>query len=64
MTWAGWGSIFEMLSAKLNLELEQLTLIVQQDLVRLKELLRSIDMEPIEAEKIITQQEGPLMDMS
>ena len=47
--------VFEMLSAKLDLELEQLTLIIQQDLVRLNELLRSMDMEPIEAEKIITQ---------
>ena len=47
--------VFETLSARLDLELEQLTLIIQQDLVRLNELLRSMDMEPIEAEKIITQ---------
>jgi len=32
-----------------------LALIVQQDLARLNELLRSLDMEPIEAEQIITQ---------
>jgi len=47
--------VFEMLSGLLELELEQLALIVQQDLARLNELLRSLDMEPIEAEQIITQ---------
>jgi hypothetical protein len=43
-----------MLSGLLDLELEQFTLIIQQDLATLNELLRSLDMEPIEAEKIIT----------
>ncbi len=46
--------VFEMLSGLLDLELEQLTLIIQQDMITLNELLRSLDLEPIEAEKIIT----------
>ena len=46
--------VFEELSGLLDLELEQLTLIIQQDLASLNALLWSLGMEPIEVERIIT----------
>jgi hypothetical protein len=47
--------VFEMLSGQLDTELQQLTLIIQQDLARLNELLRSLGMDPIESQQIITE---------
>jgi len=47
--------VFEMLSGQLDTELQQLTLIIQQDLARLNELLRSLGMDPIESQRIITE---------
>jgi len=46
--------VFEVLSSALELELEQMTLIFQQDLARLNELLRQLGLEPIDAERLIT----------
>ena len=46
--------VFEVLSCALELELEQMTLIFQQDLARLNELLRQLGLEPIDAERLIT----------
>jgi hypothetical protein len=43
-----------VLSSGLELELEQMTLIFQQDLARLNELLRQLGLEPIDAERLIT----------
>jgi hypothetical protein len=47
--------VFDMLSGQLDTELQQLTLIIQQDLARLNELLRSLGMDPIESQQIITE---------
>ncbi len=44
-----------LLSGQLDTELQQLTLIIQQDLARLNELLRSLGMDPIESQQIITE---------
>jgi len=46
--------VFESLSRLLDAELEQMTLIFQQDLAQLNELLRSLGMDPIDTEQIIT----------
>jgi len=46
--------VFEVLSGALEQELEQMTLIIQQDLVRLNELLREFGLEPIDADRLIT----------
>jgi photosystem II stability/assembly factor-like uncharacterized protein len=47
--------VFEVLSAALDQELEQMSLIIQQDLARLNELLRELGLEPIDAERLITE---------
>jgi len=46
--------VFETLSSRLDDELEQMNLIIQQDLARLNELLRELGLEPIDAERLIT----------
>jgi hypothetical protein len=46
--------VFEVLSSALELELEQMTLIIQQDLARLNELLRELGLEPIDTGRLIT----------
>jgi hypothetical protein len=46
--------VFEVLSGALEQELEQMTLIIQQDLVRLNELLREFGLELIDADRLIT----------
>ncbi len=46
--------VFDHLSRLLDTELEQMTLIFQQDLAQLNELLRSLGMDPIDTENIIT----------
>ncbi len=46
--------VFEHLSRLLDAELEQMTLIFQQDLAQLNELLRSLGMDPIDTENLIT----------
>jgi hypothetical protein len=47
-------NVFEILSGQLQGELEQMSLVIQQDLARLKELLRELGLEPIDAERLIT----------
>ena len=46
--------VFEALSGQLETELEQMTLVIQQDLARLNELLRELGLDPIDAERLIT----------
>jgi len=46
--------VFDVLSSALGQELEQMTLIIQQDLARLNALLRELGLEPIDAERLIT----------
>lgn len=46
--------VFQTLSAQLEDELEQMSLVIQQDLARLNELLRELGLEPIDAERLIT----------
>ena len=46
--------VFDHLSRLLDAELEQMTLIFQQDLAQLNELLRSLGMDPIDTENLIT----------
>ncbi len=46
--------VFDHLSRLLDTELEQMTLIFQQDLAQLNELLRSLGMDPIDTENLIT----------
>jgi len=46
--------VFEVLSTALEQEVEQMTLIIQQDLARLNELLRELGLEPIDAARLIT----------
>ena len=47
-------NVFEILSGQLQGELEQMSLVIQQDLARLNELLRELGLEPIDAERLIT----------
>jgi photosystem II stability/assembly factor-like uncharacterized protein len=46
--------VFEKLSGELDVQIEQLTVILQQDLQRLNERLRELGMEPIQLENLIT----------
>ncbi len=46
--------VFDMLSGQLGEELQQMQLIIQQDVARLNELLRSLGLEPIDTERLIT----------
>ncbi len=46
--------VFETLSTRLEEELEQMNLVIQQDLARLNELLRELGLDPIDAERLIT----------
>ena len=46
--------VFEKLSGELDAQLEMLTIIIQQDVQRLNELLRSLGLDPIETENLIT----------
>ena len=46
--------VFEVLSDALGIELEQMSLIIQQDVARLNELLRELGLDPIDAERLIT----------
>jgi photosystem II stability/assembly factor-like uncharacterized protein len=46
--------VFETLSASLDAELEQMSLVISQDLSRLNELLRELGLEPIDTERLIT----------
>lgn len=47
--------VFDVLSGALDGELEQMGLIIQQDLARLNELLRELGLDPIDAERLISQ---------
>jgi len=46
--------VFEVLSERLRTELEQMSLIIQQDVSRLNELLRELGLDPIDSERLIT----------
>ncbi len=46
--------VFDMLSGQLDGELQQLQVIIQQDVQRLNEMLRSMGMEPIQLENLIS----------
>jgi hypothetical protein len=46
--------VFDKLDGELNAELESLTVIIQQDVARLNELLRELGLEPINTERLIT----------
>jgi hypothetical protein len=48
-------AVFETLSGELDQELEQMNLIIRQDLARLNELLRELGLDPIDAERLITE---------
>ena len=45
--------VFDTLSDLLDVEIGQMTLVIQQDLARLNALLRELGMEPIDASKLI-----------
>jgi hypothetical protein len=45
--------VFDTLSELLDVEIGQMTLVIQQDLARLNALLRELGMEPIDASKLI-----------
>jgi photosystem II stability/assembly factor-like uncharacterized protein len=47
-------AVFDDLSASLGEEVGQMTLIIQQDVARLNELLRELGLDPIDAERLIT----------
>ena len=48
-------TVFETLSGELDQELEQMNLVIRQDLARLNELLRELGLDPIDAERLITE---------
>jgi photosystem II stability/assembly factor-like uncharacterized protein len=48
-------AVFETLSGELDQELEQMSLVIRQDLARLNELLRELGLDPIDAERLITE---------
>ncbi|MFQ5536712.1 MAG: WD40/YVTN/BNR-like repeat-containing protein [Gemmatimonadota bacterium] len=46
--------VFEVLSTRLDGEIQQMNLIIQQDVARLNELLRKLGLDPIDTERLIT----------
>lgn len=46
--------VFEKLTGELDAQIEILTIIIQQDLAQLNELLRSLGLDPIQTENLIT----------
>lgn len=46
--------VYEKLSAELDTQLELLTIIIQQDVAQLNELLRELGLDPIQTENLIT----------
>ena len=47
-------AVFEKLSGELDVQLEQLMIVLQQDIGRLNEMLRSMGLDAIETENLIT----------
>lgn len=47
-------AVYEKLSGELDVQLEQLTIVLQQDIGRLNEMLRSMGLDPIQLENLIT----------
>jgi photosystem II stability/assembly factor-like uncharacterized protein len=46
--------VFEKLDGELGRELESLTIIIQQDVARLNELLRDLGLDPVDTDRLIT----------
>ena len=46
--------VYEKLSTELDVELQRLTIIIQQDVSRLNDLLRELGLPPINVERLIT----------